>query len=56
MPSDEQAATVYEPPQVTDHGTLVDLTAGCVGGVPEDALEGADLNEFPANSGLFCGL
>ena len=41
---------------VMDHGTLADLTAGCVGGVPDDALAGADLNEFPADSGLFCGL
>ena len=62
MPSDEHAATiserkvatVYERPRVTDHGTLADLTAGCVGGTPNDAM-GDDLNTFPANSGIFCG-
>ena len=56
MPDDKRAAVAYERPKVKDHGTLADLTAGCVGGVPDDALAGADLNEFPADSGLFCGL
>jgi hypothetical protein len=43
----------YEKPEIRDQGTLVDLTAGCVGGVPNDALAG-DPQTFPAASGVFC--
>jgi hypothetical protein len=56
MPDETRATVAYQRPTVTNHGTLADLTAGCVGGEPDDALAGADLNEFPADSGLFCGL
>ena len=45
----------YVPPVIRDHGRLRDITAGCVGGVPADSMAGADLETFPANSGLFCG-
>jgi hypothetical protein len=53
--TDTKDAAVYRRPEVTDHGTLADLTAGCVGGVPDDAMAGADTEAFPADSGLFCG-
>jgi hypothetical protein len=48
-------AEAYAPPMIKDHGRLRDITAGCVGGVPADSMAGADLETFPANSGLFCG-
>lgn len=44
----------YVAPAITDLGDLVDITAGCVGGVPEDSKVGADTETFPADSGLFC--
>lgn len=44
----------YVAPAITDLGDLVEITAGCVGGVPEDSQAGADLETFPADSGLFC--
>ena len=44
----------YETPTIVDMGSLVDITAGCVGGVPDDSLVGADTETFPADSGLFC--
>ena len=44
----------YEKPQVIDLGDLVAITAGCVGGVPEDTQAGADIEGYPADSGLFC--
>jgi hypothetical protein len=47
-------ADLYETPAIVDLGTLVELTAGCVGGVPEDSKVGADLETFPADSGLIC--
>jgi hypothetical protein len=43
----------YEKPVISDHGALTEITAGCVGGVPEDAFAG-DPETFPAASGLFC--
>jgi hypothetical protein len=45
---------VYEAPAIRDFGSFYELTAGCVGGIPQDAMQGADLQAFPANSGLFC--
>jgi hypothetical protein len=44
----------YEVPVIDDLGRLSDITAGCVGGVPDDSLAGADTENFPADSGLFC--
>ena len=44
----------YELRAISDFGDLTEVTAGCVGGVPADGLAGADLEAFPADSGLFC--
>jgi hypothetical protein len=55
MHTKTQGSRPYERPAITDHGSLAELTAGCVGGVPEDSLAGADTQTFPADSGLFCG-
>ena len=44
----------YVAPAITDLGDLVEITAGCVGGVPEDSRTGGDTESFPADSGLFC--
>jgi hypothetical protein len=44
----------YESPVIVDHGDIAEITAGCVGGIPEDAMAGADTEAFPANSGIFC--
>jgi len=44
----------YEVPIIDDLGRLSDITAGCLGGVPDDSLAGADTENFPADSGLFC--
>ena len=52
---DVETRPEYSPPFVTDYGTLRELTAGCVGGIPADAMQGADVQAFPANSGVFCG-
>jgi hypothetical protein len=53
LTTNTHSRTHYEQPSITDHGDLATLTAGCVGGVPEDALAG-DPETFPAASGLFC--
>lgn len=44
----------YEKPEITDHGNLVELTAGCLGSVSADTF--ADVN-FPAgpSGALICG-
>ena len=52
--NERTTAVEFERPQITDHGTLADVTAGCLGGSPNDAMAGADLETFPADSGLFC--
>jgi len=44
----------YVAPAITDLGDLVEITAGCIGGVPADSMVGADVETFPADSGLFC--
>ena len=44
----------YSEPTISDEGSLADITAGCVGGIPEDAMAGANLEAFPADSGIFC--
>jgi hypothetical protein len=41
--SDEQDATAYEPPTVTDYGKLTDITAGQAAGAFLDA-------NFPSNT------
>ena len=46
--------SAYEVPAIQDLGSLIDITAGCLGGVPDDSLAGADTENFPADSGLFC--
>ncbi len=45
---------LYGAPSVADYGSLSELTAGCVGGVPKDGLTGSLQQEFPSRSGLFC--
>jgi hypothetical protein len=43
----------YEPPVVRDHGTLVDLTAGCIGTNAPDVMNPTDPEGFPDNSPAF---
>jgi len=44
----------YEKPVITDHGNLVELTAGCLGGVQDDFF--GDVVNFPAgpSGALIC--
>src|SRR5688572_913633 len=43
-------AMTYEPPGITDHGDLAELTAGCIGTNAPDLMNPADPEGFPDNS------
>ena len=51
---DREPVARYCSPVIEDLGTITEVTQGCVGGIPQDAMQGADPQAFPANSGLFC--
>ena len=51
---DHEKMVDYEKPVITDHGNLVELTAGCLGGIEDDAFGTVDPINFPALSGLIC--
>lgn len=54
LPLSHDCRLRYTQPTITDEGDLLEITAGCVGGIPEDSMAGADLEAFPADSGIFC--
>jgi hypothetical protein len=43
----------YERPRISDHGTLVELTAGCIGTDAPDVMNPTDPEGFPDNSPAF---
>jgi hypothetical protein len=43
----------YEHPSISDHGSLVELTAGCIGTNAPDVMNPTDPEGFPDNSPAF---
>jgi hypothetical protein len=43
----------YERPEITDHGDLRELTAGCIGTNSPDVMNPTDPEGFPDNSPAF---
>jgi hypothetical protein len=52
-PTLEASAVSYEKPEITDHGDLADLTAGCIGTNEPDLMNPTDPEGFPDNSPAF---